>query len=98
MPRRIAVTEGAGRWFDNLSEVYERVEAKPEQPLQSATTHCIFRVEYVGKASGVALETLLGMVTEVRDGRYVFVHSHFELPEAFREFAARIPTRPTATP
>lgn len=89
-------TEGAGRWFDNLSEVYERVEAKREQTIAIGdhALHLV-RVEYVGKASGVALETLLGMVTEMRDGRYVFVHSHFEVPEAFREFAARIPTRPT---
>ncbi len=87
--------EGAGQWFDNLSEVYERVEAKREQTV-AVGDHALHlvRVEYVGKASGVALEVLLGMVTEIRDGRYVFVHSHFDLQEAFRELAARIPARP----
>jgi ketosteroid isomerase-like protein len=89
-------TEGAGQWFDNLSEVYERVEAKREQTI-AVGDHALHlvRVEYVGKASGVALEVLLGMVAEMRDGRYVFLHSHFDLREAFRELAARIPARPT---
>ena len=83
--------EGAALWFDNLVETYESVRARLDQTIVvgNHALHLV-RVEYVGKGSGVTLDALLGWVTEMKDGRYVYVRSHFGLADAFREMADRI--------
>jgi hypothetical protein len=45
----------------------------------------LVRVEYVGKGSGVTLAPTLAWVIEVRDGRFVFAHSHFDVAQGFLE-------------
>ena len=83
--------DGAARWFDNLVDTYESVQARLEQTIVVGThaLHLV-RVEYVGKGSGVTLDALLGWVTEMEGGRYRYVRSHFEPADAFREMADRI--------
>jgi len=87
--------DGAAAWFDNLQEVYESVHATVEQSL-AVDQHAVhlIRVEYVGKGSGVRLAPTLAWVTEMRDGRFVFAHSHFDLAEGFLEFGRRLGARP----
>jgi ketosteroid isomerase-like protein len=83
--------EGAGAWFDNLHEVYESVQARLEQTL-AVGDHALqlVRVEYLGRSSRVRLEAVLALVVELRAGRYRFLHSHLDLPDAFNEMARRM--------
>jgi ketosteroid isomerase-like protein len=83
--------EGAGAWFDNLLEVYESVQATHEQTLVLGDQALlIVRVEYTGRASGLRLDAPLGLVAELRDGRYAYLHSHFVLAEALWEMGRRL--------
>jgi len=76
--------EGAADWFDNLVDVYESVQASLEQTIVVGDVALqLLRVEYVGKASGVALAPLVAWVSRIRDGRYTYVHSHFDVAEGF---------------
>lgn len=45
------------------------------------------------RSSGVTLEAVLARVAEIRYGRYVFAHSHFEVGEGFAEIGRRIGQR-----
>jgi ketosteroid isomerase-like protein len=86
--------EGAGAWYDNLMEVYETLHADHEQTIEVGQhALSLIRVEYVGKSSGVTLETVLAWVTEIREGRYVFAHSHFAVGEGFEEMGRRLAQR-----
>jgi ketosteroid isomerase-like protein len=86
--------EGAGAWFDNLMEVYSELQADHEQTIEVGEhSLSLIRVEYVGRSSGVTLEAALAWVAEIRDGRYVFAHSHFEVGEGFEEMGRRIGQR-----
>jgi hypothetical protein len=75
-------------------EVYETVQASLEQTLVVGE-HALqlMRVEYVGKGSGVELAATLAWVVEVRDGRYIFASSHFDMAEGFREMGRRLSDR-----
>jgi ketosteroid isomerase-like protein len=83
--------DGAGAWFDNLWEVYDNVSGSLEQTIVVGQLALqLVRVEYVGKSSGVALAPLLAWVCEIRDGRYIYAHSHFDLAEAFLDMGRRL--------
>jgi ketosteroid isomerase-like protein len=78
--------EGASDWFDNLGEVYESVQARLEQTIVVGDVALqLLRVEYVGKGSGVALAPLVALVSKIRDARYIYVRSHFDVAEGFLE-------------
>jgi ketosteroid isomerase-like protein len=80
--------DGAADWFDNLVEVYESVQASLEQTIVVGDIALqLLRVQYVGKGSGVALAPLVAWVTRIRDGRYVYAHSHFDVAEGFLDVA-----------
>jgi len=83
--------EGAGAWFDNLWEAYETVEGRLDQTIVVGD-HALQLVDmaYVGRASGLKLEATLALVIEMREGRYLFVHSHLDVPDAFHEMARRM--------
>ena len=83
--------EGAKAWFDNLLEVYERLQASIEQTV-AVGEHALYlvRVEFVGKGSGVALEARVAWVVETRGGRIAFMHSHLDVAEAFYEMGRRL--------
>jgi ketosteroid isomerase-like protein len=80
--------EGAGVWFDDLLEVYETLHASLEQTIVVGN-HALqlMRVEYVAKASGAILSPVLTWVCEIRDGRFVYAHSHFDFAEGFADMA-----------
>lgn len=44
----------------------------------------------------MTLAPTLAWVTEVRDGRYGFAHSHFDLAEGFLELGRRLADRSSA--
>ena len=83
--------EGAAAWFDNLMEVYETLHAEHDQTVVVGdhALHLI-RMEYVGRGSGVRLTPTLAWVTQIRDGRFVFAHSHFDVSEGFHGMARRL--------
>ena len=89
--------EGARAWFENLLEVYGRVSASLEQTLavRDHSLHLV-RIEFVGKSSGVAVDSLVGWVLEARAGRIAFMHSHLDLAEAFHEMGRRMPPSSSA--
>jgi ketosteroid isomerase-like protein len=78
--------EGAADWFDNLIEVYESVQASLEQTIVVGDIALqLLRVEYVGRGSGVPLTPLMAWVSKIRNGRYFYVRSHFDVGEGFHE-------------
>lgn len=83
--------DGARAWFGNLLEVYERLSAAVEQTVavQAHALHLV-RVEFVGRGSGVAIDSLVAWVIETREDHVVFMHSHLDLAEAFNEMGRRI--------
>jgi ketosteroid isomerase-like protein len=90
--------EGARAWFENLVEVYARLSASLEQTVavREHSMHLV-RVEFVGKGSGVAVDSVVGWVLEARAGRIAFMHSHLDLAEAFHEMGRRLTQSPSAT-
>jgi ketosteroid isomerase-like protein len=88
--------EGARAWFENLLEVYGRLSASLEQTVavRDHSLHLV-RLEFVGKGSGVAVDSVVGWVLEARAGRIAFMHSHLDLAEAFHEMGRRM-TQPSS--
>jgi ketosteroid isomerase-like protein len=88
---------GAAAWFDNLVEVYERVQASLEQTIVVGEIALqLVRVEYVGQGSGVTLAPLVAWVSKIRDGRYVYANSHFDIAEGFLDVGRLLASAGTA--
>jgi ketosteroid isomerase-like protein len=90
--------DGAGEWFDNLFEVYGGLRGSLDQTIVVGELALqLLRVEYVGKGSGVKLAPLVAWVIKIRDGRYSYVHSHFDLAEGFLDMSRRLAGRASPT-
>jgi ketosteroid isomerase-like protein len=89
--------EGASDWFDNLMGVYESIETTLEQTMVVGDIALqLLTMEYVGKGSGIALAPLVAWTCRIRNGRYVYAHSHFSVAEAFSEVARHLASSPEA--
>lgn len=83
--------EGARAWWDNLQEAFESVEVAVDQ-FVSVGPHVLSlnKASWVGKESGVELTQEVFFITEIRDGRFLYVHTLLDPAAAFAEMAQRI--------
>jgi ketosteroid isomerase-like protein len=83
--------DGARAWWDNLRETFETVHISLEQVVAVGEhSLSVTWVRWVGKGSGIEMSQAVFFVNEVRDGRWMFVHSHLDPAAAFAELAQRL--------
>ena len=83
--------DGARAWWANLQEAFESVQVAVDQ-FVSIGPHVlsINTASWVGRESGVELTQEVLFVSELRDGGWVYVHTHLDPAAAFAEMAERV--------
>ena len=78
--------DGIREYFRDMAEIWESVEFTPEEVHDlGERVFAIVRQRARGRASGIEVDALAGVVCEFRDGKVTEMRSYFDVEEALAD-------------